>query len=103
MSKTTNSIWLAAREIIDLLEMRDQRRALLLLGMILMMGFLETAGVASVMPFVALLANPKLVETNHYFSAAYQWVGFGTPQTFLLFLGFVVIGLAVGTTVSTLR
>ena len=99
MSKTTNSIWLAAREIIDLLEMRDQRRALLLLGMILMMGFLETAGVASVMPFVALLANPKLVETNHYFSAAYQWVGFGTPQTFLLFLGFVVIGLAVGTTV----
>ena len=51
------------------------------------------------MPFVALLANPKLVETNHYFSAAYQWVGFGTPQTFLLFLGFVVIGLAVGTTV----
>jgi ABC-type bacteriocin/lantibiotic exporter with double-glycine peptidase domain len=93
------SIGAMTREIVDLLDARDRRRALILLGMILMMGLLETAGVASIMPFVALLANPNLVETNPYFAAVFQRVGFGTPHTFLFLLGFVVIALAIGTTV----
>jgi ABC-type multidrug transport system fused ATPase/permease subunit len=97
--KPTNSPWDTVRQLFELLEPRDRRRAALVLGMILLMGVLETAGVASIMPFVALLANPNLVETNRYFIAVNDWLGFDHPHSLLLVLGFLVIGLAIGTTV----
>ena len=82
-------MWDTVRQLLDLLEPRDRRRATLVLGMILFMGVIETAGVASIMPFVALLANPSLVETNHYFLAVNEWLGFDNPHSLLLFWGFL--------------
>ena len=40
------------RKIRDLLAPRERRNAVLLFGMMLVMGFLEVLGVASVMPFI---------------------------------------------------
>jgi len=92
-------MWKTTKRLLDLLEPRDRRRAFLLLGMMLVMGILETMGVASIMPFVAVLANPNLVENNRYIKPIYEWFGFDTTGSFILLLGFVVLGLAVGTTV----
>jgi ABC-type multidrug transport system fused ATPase/permease subunit len=92
-------MWSTVKKILDLLEPRDRRRAWLLLGMILVMGILETLGVASIMPFVAVLANPSLVENNVYIRPIYDWIGFDSPRSFILLLGFVVLGLAISTTV----
>jgi ABC-type bacteriocin/lantibiotic exporter with double-glycine peptidase domain len=67
--------------------------------MMLLMGITETAGVASIMPFVALLANPSLVEKNSHFVAVNEWLGLQGSHTLLLLLGCLVIALAVGTTI----
>ena len=37
---------------------------MLLLCMILIMAFLEMLGVASIMPFMAVLTSPDLIQTN---------------------------------------
>lgn len=68
---------------------------------ILMLGMasLETLGVASIMPFVSVLANPEAVETNPYLTALYDYIGFSNTQTFLFFLGIVVLFLFVSTLV----
>jgi len=42
------------------------------------------------MPFMAVLANPQLVETNAILSAAFHILGFSRPQDFLYFLGAMV-------------
>ena len=34
--------------------------------MILVMAILETLGLISILPFMAVLANPEIVETNNY-------------------------------------
>ena len=73
----------------ELMDPRERQRALLLFGMILVMGFLESTGVASIMPFMAVLADPSAVKTNLHLAAAYKWLGFGTTQHFLVFLGFL--------------
>jgi ATP-binding cassette, subfamily B, bacterial PglK len=86
------------RKIQDLLDARERRRALLLLGMILIMGLLETTSVASIMPFVAVLTHPGVVQSNHYLSTAYQWLGFQSVDHFLLFLGFFVFAAVLGST-----
>jgi ABC-type multidrug transport system fused ATPase/permease subunit len=86
------------RKLRDVLEPRERRRALLLLGMILILALLETTSVASIMPFVAVLTHPNVVESNRYLSFVYQWLGFTDVNHFLLFLGFFVLAAVVGST-----
>jgi len=64
--------------------------------MMLVMAFLEVIGVASVVPFLTVLANPSAVETNPYLMAAYNWLGFGDADAFMVFLGaFIFVALLV--------
>jgi ABC-type multidrug transport system fused ATPase/permease subunit len=91
-------MWDTIKKILDLLDTSDRRRAWALLGMILVMGVLETLGVASIMPFVAVLANPSLVQNSPYLTPIYDWLGLDSPRNFILLLGFLVLVLAVSTT-----
>jgi hypothetical protein len=80
-------------KLFDLLSTRERNRARLLMGMILIMALLEMVGVASIMPFIAVLANPNLIETSPVLNAAYSRMGFVNPQFFLFVLGAVVFVL----------
>ncbi len=84
------------RKIRDLLDARERRNAVLLFGLMLIMALLEVVGVASVMPFIAVLAKPEVVHTNSYLNAVYQSLGFTNTNDFLLFLGIVLFILLVG-------
>ena len=50
------------KKILILLTSKERNRAILLLVMILIMAILDTIGVASIMPFIAVLTNPEIVE-----------------------------------------
>lgn len=81
----------------DVLTPRERRRGLLVLLMMLLLALLETAGVASVMPFLAVLGNPAMIRTNPVLSELYRLGGFATTRDFLFALGiasFVVIVLS---------
>lgn len=84
------------QKIRDLLDKRERRNAVLLFIMMLAMGLFEVVGVASVMPFIAVLAKPEVVETNQYLRTIYSTLGFSTTNSFLLFLGGTVFVLMVG-------
>ncbi len=81
------------RKLLDLLNPQERKRAALLLGMILIMALLDMVGVASIMPFMAVLANPDLVKTNALLNAVYTNLGFADPQQFLFALGMLVFVL----------
>ena len=78
------------RKILDLLSPRERRNAALLLLMILVMALLDVVGVASIMPFIAVLANPAVIQSNPKIALVYQWLGFSSPDYFLFFLGVAV-------------
>jgi len=78
------------KKLLDLLTPHERRLAALLLGMIVVMAMLDVIGVASIMPFMAVLANPQLVETNVILAAVYAGLGFSDAQSFMFFLGIVV-------------
>ena len=87
------------KKIFDLLSPAERKRAGLLLGMILVMAFLDMLGVASIMPFMAVLANPEIVQTNTVLNAVYQaasqHLGIDTTEHFLFALGMLVFVLLV--------
>ena len=78
------------KKIIQLLSKKERRRGYLLLFMILFMALLDTIGVASIIPFMAVLGNPEIVKTNPWLSKAYDWMNFTDPNEFLFFLGILV-------------
>ena len=76
----------------NLLTPGEQRRALIVFAMMVVSAFLEVVGVASVMPFVAVLSKPDIVGSNVYLTAIYKGLGFADTQSFMVFLGTFLLG-----------
>lgn len=68
---------------------RDRLKAVLLLGLMILTAFVQTLGVASIMPFLSVLADPTMVERNDWLRYAYTTLEFDTTNRFLYFLGLV--------------
>lgn len=81
------------KNISNLLTVSERKQALMLLAMILVMAFLDVLGVSSILPFMALLADPSLLETNIYLAQAYEFgkrFGINSPHQFLILLGVLM-------------
>ncbi len=69
--------------------------------MVILMAFLDMIGVASILPFILILTNPDLVETNFILKTMYQTAnifGVETNQQFIFALGvlsFVVLVISL--------
>ncbi len=80
-------------KILFLLTPEERKRAILLLTMILIMALLDTIGVASIMPFIAVLTNPGIVEKNLFLQFLYEKskiFGISNVDEFIIFLGILV-------------
>jgi ABC-type multidrug transport system fused ATPase/permease subunit len=86
------------KKIFYLLSIQERKRGVLLLVMILIMATLDMIGVASIAPFMLVLTNPDIVETNIILKKMYQtskMFGVENNQEFLFALGVLVFFLLV--------
>ena len=84
------------RKLFSLLDPRERLRGAVLFLMLLTVAFLEMLGIASIMPFVAVLANPDVIEANPYLATVYAWSGLETTNAFLTMLGAVFFFILTG-------
>ena len=84
------------KKIIGVLDAHERRRGAIVLMLLFVLGFVEALGVASIIPFMAVVGDPETVQTNRYLNAAYDTLGFSNIDQFLVFLGFVVFFVLVG-------
>ena len=78
---------LIIKKILFLLNTDERRRAGLLLVLILIMALLDMIGVASILPFMAVLTNPDIVNTNIILNKVFLFLklfGIENNQQFLL-------------------
>ena len=81
------------KKILDLLTPLEKRRAILLLFLILISAFIDVLGVASILPFIGLLANPNLIESDKFFLYIYNkshLIGINSNQDFFFLIGIIV-------------
>jgi len=84
------------KKLLSLFTPRERKKGLLLLVMIITVALIDTAGVASILPFIAVLSNPSLIETNVILNSVYQFskvFGVENSQQFSFFLGLLVLSL----------
>jgi len=81
------------KKVATLLTHQDHKKALFLLLMISIMGLIDVAGIASIMPFVAILNNPSLIETNMILKMMFEFLrpfGVENNQQFIFVFGILV-------------
>tara|TARA_B100000989_G_scaffold297229_1_gene282417 strand:- start:243 stop:2006 length:1764 start_codon:yes stop_codon:yes gene_type:complete len=86
------------KKFLQLLSIHERSRASLLAIMLLIVAFLDMLGVASILPFVAVLTNPGVVETNIILKNMFQVssiFGVENNQEFLFALGVLIFLLLV--------
>lgn len=83
------------KKILAILSPQHRRQFYRLLVVMVVMGVLEVAGIGSILPFIAAVANIDMVLENRYAHAVYEGLGFGNSESFVIFLGTVVLVLLI--------
>ncbi|RBJ79154.1 ABC transporter ATP-binding protein [Pseudomonas sp. MWU12-2534b] len=90
------------RELIRLM-LPEQRKKLLILQLfVVLMAMAEVIGIAAIGPFMAMVGNIELIESNTLINSIYIETGLSNPIDFLFFVGVaVLVFLAISAMVST--
>ena len=89
---------LGTKKILNILTKKERKGAVYLLIMVLAMALIEMLGIASIMPFIALLTNPEIINTNSFINFAYQKasiIGIKNEHEFLIAVGVFVFSLLI--------
>lgn len=81
------------KRFLYLLENHERKQVAFLLVMMLFMALIDMVGVASILPFMAVLTNPSIIETNNFINTLFQaskLFGIENTQEFLFSLGILV-------------
>ena len=81
------------KKLLSLLTPHEQKNGGLLLIMLLIMTLLDMTGVASILPFMAVLTNPEIIETNFILNYIFEFsrsFGVQNNQEFIFALGVLV-------------
>ena len=87
------------KKILFLLDTNEKKKGFLLLIMVIISAFLGMLGVASILPFMAVITNPNIIQTNLILNNLFQISNiFGVQSTenfifalgILLFLIFII-------------
>lgn len=65
----------------------ERRKAILMLGLVILMALAETIGVLSIMPFLSVIARPAVVFEQPWLSRVYALSGIGDTHGFTIALG----------------
>ena len=86
------------KKFLFLFSSQERFHAGLLLIMIIIMALLDMIGVASILPFMTVLTNPDLIETNIFLKKLFKlstFFGVKNNQEFIFSLGFLVFLLLI--------
>ena len=83
-----------------LLSPNERKRGLVVVLLTLLMGIIDSFGAASILPFLALLSNPTVLEENIFLLNLKKLTGIYEYDNFLFFLGICVFILLLFSSIS---
>ncbi len=91
------------KRILGVLEPAQRRAALALVPLMVVRAAIDTVGVATVLPFIAVVADPEGALSNRYLGGLYRALGLQDVSSFLIILGlgaFLALLVSNGLTVA---
>lgn len=81
------------RQLVGLLDYREKYQTLVMLLLMAFGAGLEAIGISAIVPFIHLVSNPGIVETEPRLQAIYQFLSLSSPRAFLFLAGAAIFGL----------
>lgn len=81
------------RKVMDLLSPDEKRRAWFLVTLMILSAIFDVLGVASILPFIAVMADPEIIQTSFLLATVFAELNFERSGPFLIFLGVTVFVL----------
>lgn len=75
------------KKLYEILTAGERRRGIVVFLLMLLVALLETAGVASVLPFISVLSDPESVQRNPFLARLYDFSGAASTDEFIVLLG----------------
>ena len=89
------------KELFQLLTPQQRKRFYILQALVILMAVMELIGIASIGPFMALVADPQLIETNATLATLYEYSGLKSANQFLFATGVgVLLALGIASVIS---
>ena len=86
------------KKLISFFNIKERKRGLKIIILVIFMGLLETLGVVSIMPFLTVIGNPNIVKKNYYlnyFFTQSNIFGVYSLESFIIFLGLLSLILII--------
>jgi len=74
------------KKLYYLLDKRTRLQLLSLFGLMVVASILETGGIGLVVPFISIIADPGIIESNRWLSGAKGLLGVDNPRDFLIYM-----------------
>ena len=81
------------RNLFNLLSTNQRKRFYVLQFLVIVMSVFEILGVASIIPFMALVGDMSQLEQNTFFAEVYSQSGVASESQFVFYIGLCVLGL----------
>ena len=78
------------KNLISFFDIKEKKRGIKIIILVIFMGFFETLGVVSIMPFLAVIGDPNTIEKSYYLNYLFiqsEIFGIYTLESFIIFLG----------------
>ena len=90
------------KQLFVLLTDKQLKQFYLLQVLVVIMAFTELLGIASIAPFMALVGDISILETNGVFAQLYQMSGLNNPMDFLFYTGVIVLVMLTFSTIISM-
>lgn len=87
----------------DLFDRKDKINFSIVMVAALVMALFQAVGVASILPFINMVMDPNIISENEWLRYFFNVLDFKSNNSFMVFSGFVVLGLLIiGNLISAL-
>jgi ABC-type multidrug transport system fused ATPase/permease subunit len=70
---------------------QEKWQLLVLFASILLSALFQTLGVVSILPFMSIVMQPEIIETNRWLNWLYNSLGFTSVNSFIIFMGILML------------
>jgi len=93
MRMIESSFWNSVLVGLRFLSQQERKKAIWLAVVMLAASSLEIVSLAAVLPFVNIVIQPEVIQTNSYLAWVFEWTRVSSVSHFVFLVGFAVISL----------
>ena len=83
------------KKIKIIIEPQEKWQLLILFVSILLTALFQTLGVVSILPFMSIIMQPEIIESNRWLNWLYNSLGFTSVNSFIIFIGILMLVIII--------